>query len=415
MTSMGVLVCLAILLSAGAGVYLRLRQIATVARNRDVVPADFADRVTPGEHQRAADYTIARTRFGIAEKAFDALVGLFWLFFWLAPLYGLIAAHIEPGLTRSVVFVVAFGMASAVLDLPFTLANNFWLEEKFGFNRLTPATFAIDEIKSLFLGLAVATPALYGMFALLRALPETWWLLAWIAFMGLTVAMTVIYPSVIAPLFNTFTPMETGATRSRMEALLRKCGFESRGLFVMDASKRSAHGNAYFTGFGKAKRIVFFDTLLEKHTVEEIESILAHELGHFKFGHVRQMIAQSAIVALAGFAAIHWAFASPAFAGWFSLPHDPGVILVALLLVREPVAFALTPLLAWRSRRAEFEADDFARRMVGRDSMISALTRLTRDNLATLTPDPLYARFYFSHPPVPVRVARLRETTQTSN
>lgn len=410
MTSMGALVCFAILLAAGLGLYLRTRQIATVARHRDIVPVDFADRVSQEEHRQAADYTIARTRFGMAEKIFDALVALAWLGLWLAPLYGLVAVWIEPGLTRSVAVVVAFGLASAILDLPFTLANNFWLEEKFGFNRLTPATFALDELKSLVLGLGLATPALYALFALLRALPDYWWLLGWAAFMGLTLAMTVIYPSLIAPLFNTFTPMEAGAMRSRMEMLLQRCGFESRGLFVMDASKRSAHGNAYFTGFGKAKRIVFFDTLLEKHTPEEIESILAHELGHFKFGHVRQMILQSALVAFAGFAALHWAFASSTFADWFGLPDDPGVVLIALLLVKEPVTFLMTPLLAWRSRRAEFEADDFARRMVGRESMIAALTRLTRNNLATLTPDPLYARFYFSHPPVPVRVARLRET-----
>ncbi|MEK4034690.1 M48 family metallopeptidase [Methylocystis sp. IM2] len=181
-----------------------------------------------------------------------------------------------------------------------------------------------------------------------------------------------------------------------------------QGLYVMDASKRSAHGNAYFTGFGKAKRIVFFDTLLEKHTLDEIESILAHELGHFKFGHVRQMILQAAIIAFIGFAALYWAFGSETFAGWFGLPHDPGVVLIALLFAKEPVSHLLHPLLAARSRKNEFEADDFARRIVGKEPMISALTRLTRDNLATLTPDPLYAKFYFSHPPVPMRVAQLR-------
>ena len=263
MTSMGALVCIAILFSAGVALYLRARQIATVARHRDIVPVDFADRVSREEHRQAADYTIARTRFGMAEKTFDALVALLWLACWLAPLYALVAAWIEPGLSRSVAIVIGFGFASAILDLPFALANNFWLEEKFGFNRLTPTTFALDELKSLVLGLCLVTPALFGLFALLRALPDNWWLLGWAAFMGLTLAMTVIYPSVIAPLFNTFTPMEAGAMRSRMEALLQRCGFESRGLFVMDASKRSAHGNAYFTGFGKAKRIVFFDTLLE--------------------------------------------------------------------------------------------------------------------------------------------------------
>jgi STE24 endopeptidase len=326
----------------------------------------------------------------------------------MAPLYALVSQFIEPGLTRSVAFVLLLSVIGHLLGIPFSLANAFWLEERFGFNRLTLSTFFLDEFKSAALGLAIGTPLLYAMFWLLGALPNVWWLFAYAGFMAFTVAMTVIYPTFIAPLFNKFTPMEEGSTRSRMEALLAKCGFESKGLYVMDASKRSAHGNAYFTGFGKAKRIVFFDTLLQKHTLEEIESILAHELGHFKYGHVRQMILQAAAMAFLGFAVLYWAFGSPTFAGWFGLPSDPGVVLMALLFAKEPVSHLLHPLLAWRSRHNEYEADDFARRMVGKEPMISALTRLTRDNLATLTPDPLYASFYFSHPPVPLRVAQLR-------
>lgn len=408
MSFMGALICTAIALSAALGVYLRKRQIDNVAANRDAVPADFARDVALEEHHRAADYTIARTRFAMAETVYEAAVSILWLAAWMAPLYALVAQFVEPGLTRSVAFVLAAGVIARLFEIPFSLANAFWLEERFGFNRLTPGTFFLDEIKSGALTLAIGLPLLYGMFWILGAAPNTWWLFAYVAFMALTVAMTVIYPTVIAPLFNKFTPLEDGATKTRMETLLQKCGFESRGLYVMDASKRSAHGNAYFSGFGKAKRIVFFDTLLEKHTPEEIESILAHELGHFKYGHVRQMILQSAIIAFAGFAVLHWAFANDTFAGWFGLPHDPGVVLVALMLAQEPITHLLHPLLAWRSRRNEFEADDFARRIVGKEPMISALTRLTRDNLSTLTPDPLYARFYFSHPPVPVRVAQLR-------
>ncbi|WP_457797008.1 M48 family metallopeptidase [Methylocystis sp. S23] len=408
MSLMGVLICVAIALSAALGVYLRMRQTDNVAANRDAVPVDFAREVTLEEHRRAADYTIARTRFAMGETLYDAILSILWLAAWLAPLYALVSQAVAPGLTRSVVFVLAAGFVSHVFELPFTVANAFLLEERFGFNRLTPRTFLLDEIKSVALGLALGAPLLYGMFWLLGAFPETWWLFAYVAFMALIVAMTLIYPTFIAPLFNTFTPMEEGSTKARMEALLAKCGFESKGLYVMDASKRSAHGNAYFTGFGKAKRIVFFDTLLEKHTLEEIESILAHELGHFKYGHVRQMIVQAAAIAFVGFAVLYWAFGNPTFVTWFGLPTDPGVVLVALLLAKEPISHLLHPLLAHRSRKNEFEADDFARRIVGKEPMISALTRLTRDNLATLTPDPLYARFYFSHPPVPVRVAQLR-------
>lgn len=408
MSAMGVLICVAIALSAALGVYLRKRQIDNVAANRDAVPADFVREVTLDEHRRAADYTIARTRFGMAETVYDAVISILWLAAWMAPLYALVSQFVAPGLTRSVAFVLAASIAGHLLELPFSLVNAFWLEERFGFNRLTLKTFFLDEIKSGAIGLAIGAPLLFGMFWLLGALPDTWWLFAYVAFMVFTIAMTVIYPAFIAPLFNEFTPMEEGSTKARMEALLRKCGFESKGLYVMDASKRSAHGNAYFTGFGKAKRIVFFDTLLEKHTLEEIESILAHELGHFKYGHVRQMILQAAVIAFIGFAVLHWAFGDPTFAGWFGLPKDPGVVLIALLIAKEPVSHLLHPLLAYRSRKNEFEADDFARQMVGKEPMISALTRLTRDNLATLTPDPLYAKFYFSHPPAPVRVAQLR-------
>ncbi|MBL1258072.1 MULTISPECIES: M48 family metallopeptidase [unclassified Methylocystis] len=408
MSAMGVVICLAIALSAALGVYLRKRQTDNVAANREAVPADFARDVPLDEHRRAADYTIARTRFAMGETLYDAAVSILWLALWMAPLYALVSQFLAPGLTRSVVFVLAVAAFGHLLELPFSLTNAFWLEERFGFNRLTLKTFILDEAKAALLGAAIGTPLLYGMFWLLGALPDTWWLVAYVAFMSLTVAMTVIYPTFIAPLFNKFTPMEEGTLKARMEALLAKCGFESNGLYVMDASKRSAHGNAYFTGFGKAKRIVFFDTLLEKHSVDEIESILAHELGHFKFGHVRGMILQAAIIAFIGFAALYWAFGNQTFAGWFGLPNDPGVVLIALLLAKEPLSHLLRPLLAWRSRKNEFEADDFARQIVGKEPMISALTRLTRDNLSTLTPDPLYATFYFSHPPVPVRVAQLR-------
>ena len=408
MSAMGLLINLAIAASAALGVYLRYRQMQSVKANRGSVPADFASEVTLDEHRRAADYTIARTEFSIAEKLYDALLSIFWLSLWLTPLYTLVAQFVEPGLTRSVVFVLGFGTIAGLLDIPFSAVNAFWLEERFGFNRLTLKTYLLDEVKGAVLQFAILTPLLFGMFWLLKILPNSWWLFAYLGFMILTLAMTVIYPSFIAPLFNKFTPLEEGATKSRMEALLAKCGFQSNGLFVMDASKRSAHGNAYFSGFGKAKRIVFFDTLLEKHSLEEIESILAHELGHYKYGHVRQIILQAAVVAFIGFVVLWWAFGSGTFAGWFGLPSDAGVILVALLLAKEPISHLLSPLMAWRQRKAEFEADDFARQIVGKEPMIAALTRLTRDNLSTLTPDPLYATFYFSHPPVPLRVAQLR-------
>jgi STE24 endopeptidase len=408
MTPLALVICVAIVLSTALGVYLRLRQLAFVARNRDAAPRDFAKEVTLDEHRRAADYTLARTRFSIFETVYDGSLSLLWLFFWLAPLYKLIAEATAPGLTRSVALLVAFVALTELLALPFSLADTFWLEARFGFNRQSLARFLGDWLKSGALQLAIGAPLLYAMFALLRAAPDYWWLYAFVGFMALIVVMMAVYPTFIAPLFNKFSPLPEDDLRRRLEALLQKCGFESRGLYVMDASTRSARGNAYFTGFGKAKRIVLFDTLLAKHTPEEIESILAHELGHFKFGHIRQMLALAAALAFVAFAALHWALGPQGLAAVFSMPDEPGLGLIIALLAKEPVMHILSPLFAWRSRRAEFEADDFAKAIVGKEPMISALTRLTRDNLATLTPDRLYALFYYSHPPAPVRIAHLR-------
>lgn len=408
MSVIGFVVCVAIVASSALGVYLRMRQISMVASCADAPPADFAHEVTREEHRQAADYTVARAKFSIAQTIYNTIVSILWLSIGFAPLYAFIAALFDPGLTRSVVIFLAFGFLSYLLDLPFAIAQAFELEKRFGFNRTTPSIFALDQLKSLAIATAFAAPALYALFALLRALPETWWIFGFIGFMSLVLAMTLIYPTFIAPLFNRFTPLADQELKGRMEALLSKCGFESKGLYVMDASRRSSHGNAYFTGLGKAKRIVFFDTLLEKHTIEEIEAILAHELGHFKFGHVRQMILQFAIIALLAFLALRFAFGEGGVASWFGLPADPGLALAILSVAKEPAFHLLTPLLAWRSRRAEFEADGFARDIVGKEPMISALTRLTRDNLATLTPDALYAKFYYTHPPVPLRVAHLR-------
>jgi STE24 endopeptidase len=402
------MICAAIVVSTALGAYLRLRQMATVTRNRDATPRDFAKEVTLEEHRRAADYTLARTRFSIFETVYDGILSLLWLLFWLAPLYNIIAQVTAPGLNRSVALFVAFVALAELLAMPLSLADTFWLEARFGFNRQSLASFLTDWLKAGALQLAIGAPLLYAMFALLRAAPDYWWLCAFVGFMAFIVAMMAVYPTFIAPLFNKFSPLPEDDLRRRLEALLQKCGFESRGLYVMDASTRSARGNAYFTGFGKAKRIVLFDTLLAKHTPEEIESILAHELGHFKFGHIRQMLAMAAGLAFVGFAALHWALGPQGLSVVFSLPADPGLALIIAVLAKDPLMHILSPLIAWRSRRAEFEADDFAKRMVGKEPMIAALTRLTRDNLATLTPDRLYALFYYSHPPVPVRVAHLR-------
>jgi len=397
----------AIVLSGALGLYLLYRQAATVAANQEHVPDGFAGAISAEEHRRSAAYTLARTRLAVAETAVDTVAAVIWLTLLLGPLYNIVAQWIAPGLSRSVAVVVLFAVLERLLDLPFSIFSTFSLEARFGFNRATFAMFVMDRMKGAALSLALGVPLLYGLFFLLGQLPDTWWLIGWAGLMILMIAMTVIYPAWIAPIFNKFTPMPQGQLKTRIEALLAKCGFESKGLYVMDASRRSTHGNAYFTGFGKAKRIVFFDTLLQNHTPEEILSILAHELGHYKLGHIGQRIAETAVLSFIGFAVFSWAFAG-GLTGVFGLPADPGLVLIVILTAFGPILHLLSPLTSFLSRRAEYQADGFAKAMAGAAPMISALTKLSRDNLSTLTPDRLYALFYYSHPPVPARIARLK-------
>jgi STE24 endopeptidase len=399
-------VYLAIALSAALGLYLKLRQGRAALAHRDAPPAEFSACVTREEHRRAADYTAARMRLSALETLFEAALAVAWLALLLAPLHALLSQFFEPGLTLSVAVVVAVAFIDHIALLPISLAETFSLEARFGFNRATPLTALLDELKSAFLWLIFAVPLLYGLFLALRLAPDYWWIAGFAGAFAFMLAMLVVYPSVIAPLFNRFTPLEDAELKARMEALLERIGFRADGLYVMDASTRSTHGNAYFSGLGKAKRIVFFDTLLRSHTSDEILAILAHELGHYKFGHVRQRLVQAAAFLLIGFLALHLAF-SHGLAGAFRLPEDPGVVLVIVMTASAPILHLLSPLTNYLSRRAEFQADDFACRVYGEGPMVSALTKLSRDNLATLTPDRLYALFYYSHPPAPLRIAAL--------
>jgi STE24 endopeptidase len=399
----------AIVLSGLLGVYLERRQAKCAISHRRAVPAAFVGQVDPKEHEKAADYTVARSQLATGETICDMLIAILWLSLWLFPLHSFVTRHVDAGINRSVVFVLCLSLIDQILRLPISLLRTFGLEAKFGFNRTTPAMYAADLAKGALIYAIVAVPMLYGLFWVLSALPAYWWLFAWLGFMAVMIVAVVVYPAFIAPLFNDFTPMTDEPMKSRMEAVLAKCGFESDGLFVMDASKRSSHGNAYFSGFGKAKRIVFFDTLLKQHTIEEIESVLAHELGHFKFGHIRQRILVVALLAFGGFLALHWALGAQGLAHRFGLPNDPGLVLVIVMVAGEPILHLLSPFTNMLSRRAEFQADDFAKSMVGKDAMIRALTRLSRENLSTLTPDWLYALFYYSHPPVPLRIEKLNQ------
>jgi STE24 endopeptidase len=386
---------------------LAARQAAHVARHRDRVPEDFAATVSLSEHQRAADYERARLRLGAAAAVVGLVVALGWACFGYDALYGRIAALIPPGLSRGVAFLVAVGTVSWCLALPFAALRVFGVEQRFGFNRTGPGTFLADRLKGAAVALGLGVPLLYGVLWVMRQ-SGPWWLWAWLGSVALVVGMTQAYPRWIAPLFNRFTPLGE-PLRGRIETLLRRCGFAPSGLFVMDASRRSAHGNAYFSGLGRGKRIVLFDTLIARNSEAELEAILAHELGHFRLNHILIGLLQTAVTLLLAFAAIGWLRARPWLLPAFGISHrgDALALVVAVLMAR-----MVGPLLAvganWISRRHEYQADDFARRMVGAEPMMSALLRLSRDNATTLTTDPLYALVNFSHPPVPSRLQRLR-------
>jgi STE24 endopeptidase len=392
------------------GLVLRARQAAHVARHRGAVPLAFAATVSLAEHQRAADYERARLRLGAAGSVFGLAVALCWAFFGYDALYGGVADLLPRGLGRSVVFLVAAGAVSWMLDLPFAVLRTFGVEQRFGFNRTTPARFVADKVKGAAVSLVLSVPLLWALLWLMRQ-PGPWWFWMWAGLVGLMLAMMEVYPRWIAPMFNRFTPLE-GTLRVRIERLLERCGFAASGLYVMDASRRSAHGNAYFTGLGRSKRIVLFDTLVAANTEAELEAVLAHELGHFKLNHIGTGLLRSAAILLAGCFAIgvlcKQAWLLPAF----GITHqDDALALIVCVLTLQMAGPVLGIAGNWIRRRHEYQADDFARRVVGAEPMISALVRLARDNASTLTPDPLYALVNFTHPPVPLRVRRLREAS----
>ena len=392
----------------GFGLVLRVRQAAHVARHRNAVPPGFEGVVSLAEHQRAADYERARLRLGAAASVFGLLLALGWAVFGYDALYGVVEGLVPRGLFRSVLFLLAAGAVSAVLDLPFAVLRTFGVEQRFGFNRTKPGAFALDRLKGAALSLLLGTPLLFGLMWLMRQ-PGPWWVWAWLGLLLLILVLTDAVPRWIAPMFNRFTPLD-GPLRARIEGLLDRCGFKASGLFVMDASRRSAHGNAYFSGLGRSKRIVLFDTLIASNTEEELEAVLAHELGHFKLRHILVGLLQTAALLFAALFAVGWLCKQPWLLPAFGIAHrDDAVALVVCVLVVQMAGPALGVLGNWISRRHEFQADDFARRAVGAEPMASALLRLARDNASTLTTDPLYALVNFSHPPVPARVQRLRE------
>jgi len=395
---------------AGLALYLSARQTAHVMAHRDAVPVDFAGSVSPEDHRKAADYTVARERLSRVETLLGTALTLGWALGGIGLLDREIGAVLPPSLGRGVAFLVATAAVGTLLDLPVAAYKKFVLEARFGFNRTTPRTFVLDLLRRWAISAAVAVPLLFAALWAMRSFTGLWWLWAWLAVVVLMVAAPAVFVRLIAPRFNTFTPLEEGPLRAVIERLLEGAGFRSSGLFTMDASRRTAHGNAYFIGFGRAKRIVLFDTLIARSAPDEIEAVIAHELGHFRHRHIWFGLAQGALISFLGLAAFGWLCKQPWLLGAFGVDQgDDAVRLFVCLLLASVVSPLLAPLTNWISRRNEFQADDYARRTVGAAPLISALTGLARDNASTLTPDPLYALAHHSHPPVPIRVRHLRD------
>ena len=397
--------------------WLATRQMRHVASHSDAVPAAFAETVTLEAHRKAARYTLTKGSFGLWAMAFGAVVLVGWtLLGGLGALNASVRDAVQPlfgNLAYQVALLAAFVLIGSLLDLPFDLYSTFRIEQAFGFNRMTWKLYLLDAAKSLLLGVLIGLPLAAGMLWIMGSTGRLWWLWAWGAWMAFNLLALVLYPTLIAPLFNTFKPLADASLEARVQALMAKCGFYAKGFFVMDGSRRSAHANAYFTGFGAAKRVVFFDTLLDKLSPTEVEAVLAHELGHFKHRHVLKRIVAMFAVSLAGFAVLGWLSSRIWFYTAFgvqpsmSAPNDALALLLFLLIV--PVfGFFVSPALAGLSRRHEFQADAYAcAQSDGRD-LSTALLKLYGDNASTLTPDPLYARFYYSHPPAGERLAAMR-------
>jgi STE24 endopeptidase len=404
--------------------YLASRQIRHVAQNRDSVPAAFASTVSLEAHQKAADYTIAKARFGLLEMAFGAAMLLCWTLLGgidaLNEFVGNSGLAAYGDLVPQLVLLAAFGASSGLLDLPFTLYSTFKIEERFGFNKMTFKLWLADLVKSTLVGIVIGVPIIALILWLMGGTGNFWWLWAWGAWMGFNLLVLVLFPTVIAPLFNKFKPLEDETLKARVTALMQRCGFAAKGLFVMDGSKRSAHANAYFTGFGAAKRVVFYDTLLKQLEPGEVDAVLAHELGHFKHKHIIKRIVSMFAMSLAGFALLGWLSSQVWFyTGLGVRPNMAGandaLALLLFMLVVPLFSFFVSPVSAWFSRKHEFEADAYAISHTDGKDLRSALLKLYKDNASTLTPDPVFVKFYYSHPPASERLARMTSTGMVSD
>ena len=394
--------------------WLATRQVKHVLAHRSAVPGIFADRIALAAHQKAADYTVTKTRFGMLELAWGVAVTLGWtLLGGLDALNDAVTQQWGQGLLPQAGLIGLFIAINAVIDIPFSLYGTFVIEKNFGFNKTTPQLWLQDLAKSLVLGLLIGMPLLLLVLWLMGAAGATWWVWTWGVWMGFNVLAMLIYPTWIAPWFNKFQPLQDEALATRVQALMQRCGFKAQGFYVMDGSKRSAHANAYFTGFGASKRVVFYDTLLERLNADEVDAVLAHELGHFAHRHIQKRVVSLFALSLLGFTLLGWLCTQVWFyTGLGVLPHLHGsndaLALLLFMLALPPFTAFIGPIFSGLSRRDEFQADAYAVNKSSGTHLASALLKLYEDNASTLTPDPWYVRFYYSHPPAVQRLSRMQ-------
>jgi STE24 endopeptidase len=394
--------------------WLATRQIRHVAQHRAQVPADFASRISLQAHQKAADYTLVKTRFGMLELAWGAALVMAWtLLGGLTWLNQLLLQWMQPGLGQQVALLASFALIGSLIDLPFTLYKTFVIEQRFGFNKVTPKLWLQDLLKSTVVGALLGLPLATLILWMMGATGGLWWLWTWLVWMGFNLLMLLLYPTLIAPWFNKFKPLDNPELKDRVTQLMARCGFQSKGFFVMDGSKRSAHANAYFTGFGASKRVVFYDTLLEQLSPGEVDAVLAHELGHFKHRHILKRVLSMFALSLVGFALLGWLSSQTWF--YFGLGVMPNLrgandalALLLFMMVLPLFSTFIEPLFAQFSRKHEFEADAYAVAQTSGADLSSALLKLYKDNASTLTPDPVYVKFYYSHPPASERLGRMQ-------
>jgi STE24 endopeptidase len=400
---------LALILSLVIQFWLDRRQLSHVQTHRDTVPDAFKEQIPLDAHQKAADYTVARTRVGMMELVLGTILLLLWTLGGGLQLVDSIWRELALSpLVTGVVVIFSVLLISTLLELPVSIYRTFVIEQRFGFNRTTAGVFIGDQFKNLLVILVLGVPLATLVLWLMQDASPLWWLYVWAVWMGFSLLMLWAWPAFIAPLFNKFVPLDNQELKQRIEDLLSRCGFQSNGVFVMDGSKRSSHGNAYFSGLGTNKRIVFFDTLLKSLNPEEVEAVLAHELGHFKRRHIQKRIISMAIISLAGLAILAWLINLPAFYTGLGVSETSTYMALILFMMVSPVfSLYLQPLMAYFSRKHEFEADDYAAQQSNAAVLIQALVKLYEENASTLTPDPIYSAFHDSHPPAPVRVAHL--------